>query len=539
MTDPSVLFDPRIPPRERCVTRYLIDNLADEKGSEDFAVFQDGEIWSYAQLRQKVRKLAGGFHDQGVGRGDHVAVWMFDSKEAILTFFAINYLGAVFVPLNTAYKGQVLSHVLNVSDAKVIVAHGQLLERLGEVDVAQIEKAIAVGEYVLPEAINGVDFYGVESTASEPPELDRPIEPWDVQSIIFTSGTTGPSKGVLSSYLHIFTNAGPETWHFVTGEDRFLINMPIFHIGGMGVIFVMLCRGGSIAVMDGFDTEKFWPFVRESKTTAFFLLGVMTTFLLKQEPSDDDKNHDVRLAFMVPLTETCTEFYERFGIDVYTIFNMTEISSPIVSEPNPTKRGTCGKKREGVDVRLVDENDCEVAPGEIGEMIVRTDRPWGMNSGYYKNPEATAEAWRNGWFHTGDCFRQDDEGYFYFVDRMKDAMRRRGENISSFEVEAEVVAYPSVREAAAYAVPSDLGEDDVMISVAPVAGKDIDLKDLVEFLGERMPYFMVPRYIRVLDELPKTPSSKVMKHVLRNEGVTSDSWDREMYDIKFKREKKR
>jgi len=538
MTDPAPLFDPRVPPRERCVTRYLIDNFAEDKGTETFAVFQDGEVWSYEQLRKKVRQLAGGFHEQGVGRGDHVAVWMFDSKEAILTFFAINYLGAVFVPMNTAYKGQVLSHVLNVSDAKVLVAHGQLLERLGEVDVAQIEKAISVGEGELPPAISGVDFSDLESTSSEPPELDRPIEPWDVQSIIFTSGTTGPSKGVLSSYLHIFTNAGPETWHFVTGEDRFLINMPIFHIGGMGVIFVMLCRGGSIAVMDGFDTEKFWPFVRESKTTAFFLLGVMTTFLLKQEPSDDDKNHDVRLAFMVPLTETCTEFYERFGIDVYTIFNMTEISSPIVSEPNPTKRGTCGKKRDGVDVRLVDENDCEVAPGEIGEMIVRTDRPWGMNSGYYKNPEATAEAWRNGWFHTGDCFRQDSEGYFYFVDRMKDAMRRRGENISSFEVEAEVVAYPEVREAAAYAVPSDLGEDDVMISVAPVAGKTIDPKALIEFLGERMPYFMVPRYIRILDELPKTPSAKVMKHVLRTEGVTTDSWDREEHNIKFKREKK-
>jgi len=538
MTDPAPLFDPRVPPRERCVTRYLIDNFAEGKGTETFAVFQDGELWSYEQLRQKVRQLAGGFHEQGVARGDHVAVWMFDSKEAILTFFAINYLGAVFVPMNTAYKGQVLGHVLNVSDAKILVAHGQLLERLGEVDVAQIEKAISVGVGELPPAISGVDFSDLESTSSEPPELDRPIEPWDVQSIIFTSGTTGPSKGVLSSYLHIFTNAGPETWHFVTGEDRFLINMPIFHIGGMGVIFVMLCRGGSIAVMDGFDTEKFWPFVRESKTTAFFLLGVMTTFLLKQEPREDDKNHDVRLAFMVPLTETCTEFYERFGIDVYTIFNMTEISSPIVSEPNPTKRGTCGKKREGVDVRLVDENDCEVAPGEIGEMIVRTDRPWGMNSGYYKNPEATAEAWRNGWFHTGDCFRQDPEGYFYFVDRMKDAMRRRGENISSFEVEAEVVAYPEVREAAAYAVPSDLGEDDVMISVAPVAGKTIDPKVLIEFLGERMPYFMVPRYIRVLDELPKTPSSKVMKHVLRTEGVTTDSWDREEHNIKFKREKK-
>lgn len=245
----------------------------------------------------------------------------------------------------------------------------------------------------------------------------------------------------------------------------------------------------------------------------------------------------MRVAFMVPLTETCIEFHERFDIDVYTIFNMTEISSPIVSEPNPVKRGTCGKKRNGVDVRLVDKNDCEVALGEIGEMIVRTDRPWGMNSGYYKNPEATAEAWRNGWFHTGDCFRQDEEGYFYFVDRMKDAMRRRGENISSFEVEAEVVAFAAVREAAAYAVPSELGEDDVMIAVAPVAGYNIDHKELMLFLGERMPYFMVPRYIRILDELPKTPSSKVMKHILRGEGVTPDTWDREAHNITFKREK--
>ena len=534
----AVTTDPRVLPRERCVTRYLLDDFAKTQPEKEFAVFEDGEVWSYEAVRGKVRALAAGLAAHGVKQGEHVAVWMFDSKEAILTFFAINYLGAVFVPLNTAYKGQVLSHVLDVSDATVMVAHGQLLERLDSIETAQIAKVIHLGDSTAEADYEFVDFSAVVSDASGPPDLLKPIEPWDTQSIIFTSGTTGPSKGVLSSYLHIFTNAGPETWHFVTGEDRFLINMPIFHIGGMGVIFVMLCRGGSIAVMDGFDTEKFWPFVRESRTSAFFLLGVMTTFLLKQEPSQHDKDHSVRLAFMVPLTETCTEFYERFGIDVYTIFNMTEISSPIVSEPNPTKRGTCGKKRDGVEVRLVDENDCEVALGEIGEMIVRTDRPWGMNSGYYKNPVATAEAWRNGWFHTGDCFRQDEEGYFYFVDRMKDAMRRRGENISSFEVEAEVVAYPDVREAAAYAVPSDLGEDDVMISVAPVAGKDIDHASLINFLGDRMPYFMVPRYIRVLKELPKTPSSKVMKHVLRSEGVTADTWDREQHNIKFKKERR-
>ena len=533
----SSTADHRIPSRDACVTRYVLERYAHETPQKVFAVFQDGEEWTYSALLASVRSLASGLAIQGVARGDHVAVWMFDSKEAILTFMAINYIGGVFVPLNTAFKGNVLEHVLNVSDARFMVAHGQLTDRLEGIDLEQIERVIHVGPSASPAVLSQTDFNTLATSTEPPPELDSPIEPWDIQSIIFTSGTTGPSKGVLSSYLHMFTNAGPETWHFVTGEDRFLINMPIFHIGGMGVIFVMLCRGGSIAMMDGFDTEKFWPFVRESKTTAFFLLGVMTTFILKQPPALDYKDHSVRVAFMVPLTETCTDFHERFGIDVYTIFNMTEISSPIVSEPNPVRRGTCGKKRDGVDVRLVDKNDCEVELGEICEMVVRTDRPWGMNSGYYKNPEATAEAWRNGWFHTGDCFRQDEEGHFYFVDRMKDAMRRRGENISSFEVEAEVVAYGAVREVAAYAVPSDLGEDDVMIAVAPVSGQTIDQRDLMLFLAERMPYFMVPRYIRVLDELPKTPSSKVMKHVLRSDGVTADAWDREKHNITFKREK--
>jgi crotonobetaine/carnitine-CoA ligase len=519
------------------VTRYLLQRWDREMPDKVFAVFEDGESWTYAQLHSRVSSLAGGLAAEGVARGDHVAVWMFDGKEAILTFFAINYLGAVFVPFNTAYKGKILEHVLDNSDGRLLVAHSQLLERLVGIDTASIRKVLCVGQAPESFALETCTYADAAQSTVPVPELDSPIEPWHTQSIIYTSGTTGPSKGVLSSYLHIFTNAGPETWHFVTGEDRFLINMPIFHIGGMGVIFVMLCRGGSIAVMDSFTTEKFWPFVRETKTTSVFLLGVMATFLLKAPPSADDKDHDVRVAFMVPLTETCTEFTERFGADVYTIFNMTEISSPIVSEPNPTRRGTCGKARPGVEVRLVDENDCEVATGEIGEMIVRTDRPWGMNSGYYKRPEATAEAWRNGWFHTGDCFRVDEQGYYYFVDRMKDAIRRRGENISSFEVEAEVVAYPAVREAAAYAVPSEIGEDEVMIAVAPVDGNGIDEHSLMTFLGERMAYFMIPRYIRILDELPKTPSSKVMKHLLREQGVTADTWDREKHNFRFKREK--
>ncbi len=269
----AVTTDPRVLPRERCVTRYLLDDLAKTQPEKEFAVFEDGEVWSYEAVREKVRFLAAGFAKQGVKQGDHVAVWMFDSKEAILTFFAINYLGAVFVPLNTAYKGQVLSHVLDVSDASVMVAHGQLLERLDAIETAQIAKVIYLGNNTASADYECVDFSAVISDASEPPDLLKPIEPWDTQSIIFTSGTTGPSKGVLSSYLHIFTNAGPETWHFVTGEDRFLINMPIFHIGGMGVIFVMLCRGGSIAVMDGFDHREVLAFCQREPHQCFFPAG--------------------------------------------------------------------------------------------------------------------------------------------------------------------------------------------------------------------------------------------------------------------------
>ena len=239
---------------------------------------------------------------------------------------------------------------------------------------------------------------------------------------------------------------------------------------------------------------------------------------------------------MVPLTGDAPAFTERFGVDIYTIFNMTEISSPVVSEANPTKIGTCGKARSGVEVRLVDKNDCEVPVGEIGEMLVRTDRPWAMNSGYNANPEATAEAWRNGWFHTGDAFRRDEDGYFYFVDRVKDAIRRRGENISSFEVEADVCRHPAVREAAAIAVPSEYSEDEVMVVVAPVPGQAIDPRELAEFLIDTMPYFMVPRYIRLLDELPKTPSAKVMKTELRAEGITEDTWDREAAGLRVRRE---
>ena len=530
--------DPRIPSRDRCVVRYLIDRHASERGDQVYVLFDGQNQWTYRELAERVRCIAAGLQALGVQQGDHVLAWQPNTPDMLLTFYAINYLGAVYVPINTGYRGGLLEHVIENSDARVALVHADLVPRLSGIRLAALGHVVVVGgdspaDCPLPTSL----FRTLSEGNRAPAEPLRPIEPWDTQSIIYTSGTTGPSKGVLSSYVHMYTNPGPESWWFITGEDRFLVNMPMFHIGGLGLSFAMLARGGSIVMPERFSTDRFWPLVRETGTTAVFLLGVMATFLLKAPASADDRQHNVRKCFIVPLSEGSDEFHRRFGVDVYTIFNMTEVSSPIVSEANPSVRGTCGKVRAGVDVRLVDANDCEVPVGTVGEMLVRTDRPWAMNSGYHKNPEATARAWRNGWFHTGDAFRMDVHGYFFFVDRIKDAIRRRGENISSFEVEAEIIAFPAVREAAVVAVPSEFGEDEVMAIVAPAPGHTIDPVALIEFLRDRLAYFMIPRYIRILAELPKTPSSKVLKAELRSEGVTADAWDRERAGIVVRRDR--
>lgn len=530
--------DPRVPARNRVVTRDLIDRFAREAPDRTVVKFDDnGEEWSYAGFREMVVQTGIGLQALGVGQGDHVLVFAPNSREQIRIFFALNYIGAVYVPINTAYKGQLLEHVINVSDARLAVVHAALVDRLEGIALHRLERLVVLGGSVenAPLPVAGWEALVPESGTLAP--LQRPIEPWDPMSIIFTSGTTGPSKGVLSSYLHLWSNAGPETWTFVRGDDRYLINSPMFHIGGMGPMYCMLARGASFAMVDRFDTATYWQSVRNTGCTVGFLLGVMATFLEKQPERADDADNPLRLALMVPLPGNSASFAKRFGVDVHTIFNMTEVSTPIISDPNPAVRGTCGKARPGVEVRLVDENDCEVPEGRVGEMLVRTDRPWGMNSGYYKNPEATARAWRNGWFHTGDAFTRDAEGNFFFVDRMKDAIRRRGENISSFEVEAEVTAHPDIAEAAAVAVPSELAEDEVMVIVAPVAGREVDPAGLIAFLRPRMAYFMIPRYVRVLPVLPKTPSNKVLKHELRAEGITPDTWDREAHGIRLKGER--
>lgn len=533
MTD----IDPQICAAEECVTRPLIEHWAREQPDQIYALFADGLHWTYRDLQRIVKQTAFGLQQLDVKQGDHVVSWLPNGHDALRVWFALNYIGAVYVPINTAYRGGLLAHVIENSDAELIIAHADLVDRLEDVDIAKLKKIVCVGGG--EGTCNSIEIVSEEVLAPqgkvmlEP--LDRPILPSDTQSIIYTSGTTGPSKGVLSSYLHLYTTGAvlPK----LTGKDRYMVNLPLFHVGGTMPAHVMLAYGGSIAVIDSFNTQTFLETVRQTESTFVILLGVMAQFLIKQPANSDDHDSPLKTVVLVPLDFNPTEFSERFGVNTYTIFNMTEISCPIISELNPTLLHSAGKLRSGIQCRVVDKNDCEVPVGEIGQLIVRSDTPWTMNHGYNKSPEATAQAWRNGWFHTGDGFRQDNQGNYFFVDRIKDAIRRRGENISSYEVEAEVLAHPDINECAAVAVSSEVSEDEVMVIVAPVSGTKIDPQALIQFLVPRMAHFMIPRYIRILDELPKTPTQKVRKAELRDQGVTSDTWDRVVAGVSIKRDK--
>jgi carnitine-CoA ligase len=526
-------------PADVCVLRYALERHARTRPDEIFAAFEGGERWTFAQTLEQVASLAGNLHELGVRQHDHVVLVLPTCPLALLVMFAANYLGAVYVPVNPALKGLSLEHVLHNAGAGIAIVHDSVLDRVLAAAPATLKTVVRCTD----EAVSSrgdVTIHGISALttpAAPPPAPPKPIQPFDTQSIIYTSGTTGRSKGVLSSYMHAFSCVGPDAWNCLKPDDRQLLHMPIFHIGGAFIATVSLCVGSSIGVVSHFRTEAFWDQVRELEITSAFLLGAMATFLLKQPPSPRDRDHGLRMVFIVPLGQSGKPFRERFGVDVFTLFNMTEICTPLISRANPAKDNGCGRPRAGVDVRLVDEHDCLVKEGEVGQLILRTEAPWAMNHGYNANPQATADAWRNGWFHTGDAFIRDADGDYRFVDRLKDAIRRRGENISSYEIEVELLSHADVREAAAIPVPSEFSEDEVLVVLAPAAGASIEPEEIIRHLRHRVAHHMIPRYIRIIDELPKTPTAKVEKHVLRAEGVTADTWDRESAGVSIRREK--
>jgi crotonobetaine/carnitine-CoA ligase len=468
--------------------------------------------------------VAAVLHTQGVRKGDRVFVWLPSGKAMVLSWFAINYLGAVYVPLNTAYKGAVLQHVVNAAAGAVMIAHPSLADRLQGLDLPHLRTVTT-------------DFSQLARGDGDALGDLEPVDHFDIQSIIYTSGTTGPSKGVLSPYLQGYTTAVVNYGYMGEGEG-ILVNLPMFHVGGTSSITCALVRSGSFYLVDGFSTTRFWDQVREGGcTTTSGLIGVMAAFLAKAPPRPDDRDSPIKYITMFPVNDDTIAFARRFGFEYLTGFNMTEVSTPLMTDMNAPPDGSCGWPRSGMQCRLVDGNDITVPHGSIGELIVRSDTPWSMNAGYDGLPEATARAWRNGWFHTGDLFRQDAEGKYYFVDRLKDTIRRRGENISSFEVENAIRQHPDVDEVVVVGVQNEIAEQDVLAVIKPKPGHALDPAGLIAFLESQLAYFMIPRYVRQVDAIPKTETNKARKVVFRDEGITADTWDRERAGIHLRRER--
>lgn len=527
-----------MPDRDECVLRYLLDRGARDHPDRQLALFEDGVEWNWAQGRDIVRNTAAGLQALGVAPGDPVLVWLPNCRDMVRLWFAANYIGAIFVPLNTAYRGSILEHAINLTRGQILIAHSELIDRLEGLQLQHLHCVVCADDHLpaadTPEGIRREDAGVLQGDVGVLDDT-RPVQLWDTQCVIYTSGTTGPSKGVLSPYLQLYTTAVINYGRMQAG-DCILVNLPLFHVGGTSPIYAALVRGGSFYLVDGFNTREYWNQVRRGNCcTSAGLIGAMAPFISAAEPDDSDADNPLRYMTMFPINEQTVALGRRFGFSHITGFNMTEVSTPLVSDVDSEVHFSCGRPRSGVTCRLVDEWDIEVAPGEIGELIVRTDLPWTMNSGYINMPEATAKAWRNGWFHTGDMFRQDAEGNFYFVDRVKDMIRRRGENISSVEVETEVLRYPGIDEAVAVGVPSDDGEEEVLI--VTVSRHTLDPRELHGFLAERLPYFMVPRYLRQVSSIPKTDTNKPRKVLFRDEGITADTWDAVAEGIRLRRER--
>ncbi|MCF2533328.1 AMP-binding protein [Yinghuangia soli] len=505
----------------------------------------DGRRLTYRAASAAAERWAAALRSAGVAPGEHVAYLIADPLDSALVWLGAAAAGNVAVPVNSAYFGRMLAHVLDDSDAVAVVVAAGFLDRLAEVAdglpglrnvviVGESDASGTLGQAVvssggrLPDSVPEVAdaACGVEGDEGEGHE----VEGYDTAAILYTSGTTGPSKGVVTPWaaMHGYWSWVPDDT-LTTGEALYC-PMPLFHISGLGALHYTLSRGGRFVTRDKFSGTAFWDDVRAAGAVAAGLVGPMTALLHSLPARPDDADNPLRGIVLGPMIAEIAAFEARFGVRVATSYGMTEVPPLVVTGWDHGPWQTSGRVRTGypwAEVRVVDEHDVPVPVGATGELVVRAGAPWALNAGYYKMPEATARAWRNGWFHTGDAFRQDEDSRFYFVDRMKDAIRRRGENISSFEVEAFVLDAPSVAECAAFAVPGSFGGDEVMIAVVPADGDKVDPAVLAQHLADRMPGYMVPRYIDVVEQLPRnTTSLRIQKHVLRERGVTAGTWDR-------------
>jgi crotonobetaine/carnitine-CoA ligase len=493
-------------------------------------VFEDTEL-TYGGLDAAVTAVARGLIAVGGIPGSSVGIFLPNRTGYLLTWLGAARAGLVEVPVNTAYKGSFLDHALRSTDVRILVTEAALLELVADLpEQPETLKTVVLLDDAAPRRIpRGIEVLTwTELLAADDPATELPgVTPDAPVAIMLTSGTTGRSKGVVyPNRMQVVAARECAAQMGTTRDERLYTCLPLFH--GAAQINISLhgfYAGATVVLGRRFSASRFWDEIRTHRVTQFNALGSILPALLAQPLSDRDRDHDVQKAFAAPAPpQVLHPFEERFGVHIVEGYGLTEIKNVLYNPLDARKVGSIGLPTESSIVEIHDEFGYRATPGQAGEIVYRPRLPHIMFSGYHRDPAATLATMQDLWWHTGDLGYTDEDGYFYFIDRKKDALRRRGENISSHEVEAVLLAYPGVGAAAAVGTPSDLGEDEVLAVLQLESGQHLDFTELFAHCDRSMPHFMVPRYYRVVDEMPTTPTGKVRKNDLRGQG-TAGAWD--------------
>ena len=521
----------------------VLKEQSEKNGNKDFLQFSYNNPLTYSEVNTLAKQIANSLNKLGVNKGEKVSVYMPNSLELCLSWFGILKNGSVMVPINTAYVMDFLQYIIESSDSKIIIIAEEYMDRLKNIEdrIPLIENVI-VWPREEKSSLDLMNYKGkakiyswkefVESGDKNEPEVE--ITHLDHARLMYTSGTTGRSKGVVRPCAADYSSAMNYSLVMdITPDDVVFTCLPLFHSNAMVMgVYPAMIQGAKVVVEEKYSASNFWKWMKDFKITKFNLVGVMSYFMWNAPVVPEENEHNVKLVLGSPAPhDIIVEFMERFGIKFMEGYGLTEVGQCTFMRPGePFRIGSCGKESPGYEIKIVNpDTDEELPPDTPGELVLRPRIPNICLHYYHKMPEKTVSDFRNFWFHTGDLCRKDDDGYIFFMDRVKDYIRRRGENISSFEVENMVSSHPGINEAAAIAVKVDeegrYSEDEVMIVVVKEKGENLDPKEIIEFLKPIMPKFMIPRFIKFRDSLPKTPTNRVQKAKLREEGVTADTWD--------------